>query len=487
MKKASLANLMSSSKSKEEEKSRLHSILLLLSVCTGAFLSHFSAGFVNIALTDIAIDFSAGLTVTQWIVNGYLLAIMLFLPLMGKLADQFGKKRIHNLGYLLFAAGACACAISPSIPVLIVARVVQGSGAAMLQAVNMAIVTDAYPKEHRGKALGIISTSVGIGALLGPSVGGFLIEFSSWHLLFWAVVPISIGAFLLAQKFIPADRTFQHSTFDTVGSILFGIAIVLFVFVLNTIGEGELPSYLFAFIIISIGSFIGFFRHSRKVQNPFIEPSIFSSPMVKAGGLILMVSYCATFASTVILPFYLRGVLGFSADQSGLLLMCYPLFLAVFGPISGSLSDRYGGAKVVVLGVGLLCFTMLGLSFLSAETSLITLLVLFSLLGFAMGILTSPNYSIMMFYVPIQFLGMMSSTIALLRNIGMVLGTALAITFMNAWLEGPITDWMQDPASGESDEAMLGFHYLFLLLFTLLVITGLYFLFWVFRKSKEDK
>lgn len=199
-----------------------------------------------------------------------------------------------------------------------------------------------------------------------------------------------------------------------------------------------------------------------------------------------MASYCAAFASTVILPFYLRGVLGFSAEQSGLLLMCYPLFLAVLGPISGSLSDKFGGAKVVVVGLGLLCITMLGLSILSPGTSLSTLIILLSLLGFSMGILTSPNYSIMMLYVPLQYLGMMSSTIALLRNIGMVIGTALAITFMNTWLDGTITDWMNDTRRSEFEAVMLGFHYLFLLLFILLVLIGIYFLYSVFRRKERD-
>lgn len=483
-------NKMSYMKARDETKAvdkKYQSILLLISVCTGAFLSHFSAGFVNIALTDISIDFSAKLSVTQWIVNGYLLSIMLFLPLVGKLADQFGKKRIHNIGYLIFAVGACGSALSPSIPILIIARVIQGSGAAMLQAVNMAIVTDAYPEKHRGKALGIISTSVGIGALLGPSVGGFFIEAFSWHMLFWTVVPISIGAYFMAQKFIPKDRTFQDSRFDYKGSIYFGVGIVSFVFVLNSIGEGVIKIYLLVIACVSVAGFLFFFFHSKKEEHPFIQPSIFSSPIVKAGGLILMISYCAAFASTVILPFYLRGVLGFSADQSGLLLMCYPLFLAVLGPISGSLSDRFGGVKVVVIGLGLLCITMLGLSFLSPGTSLTTLIVLLSLLGLSMGILTSPNYSIMMLYVPLQYLGMMSSTIALLRNIGMVIGTALAITFMNTWLDGTITDWMNDTRRSEFEAVMLGFHYLFLLLFVLLVLIGIYFLYSVFRGKKDEK
>ena len=122
----------------------------------------------------------------------------------------------------------------------------------------------------------------------------------------------------------------------------------------------------------------------------------------------------------------------------------------------------------------------------SDQASLPILIALLCLLGFSMGILTSPNYSIMMLYVPLQFLGMMSSTIALLRNIGMVIGTALAITFMNMWLDGTITDWMNDTRRSDFEAVMLGFHYLFLLLFVLLVLIAIYFVYSVWRKKKEE-
>jgi len=475
MKKSDVINGMPADRLKEgigEQKAQ--SILLLVSVCAGAFLSHFSAGFVNIALTDISLYFSSSLTLTQWIVNGYLLSIMLFLPFMGKMADQYGKKKIHNLGYLIFAAGAGGSALSSSMPLLIACRIVQGMGAAMLQAVNMAIVTDAYPKKHRGKALGIISTSVGFGALLGPSVGGILIDAFSWQALFWTIIPISLAAFVLAQKFIPSDRQFHSSSFDYIGSVLFGISIISFVYVLNRIGEGTVQIFFFAIIFVSVLAFCVFLYRSKRVESPFIEPRIFSSLMVRAGGIILMISYGATFAAMVSLPFYLRGVLDYSADYSGLLLMCYPLLLAVFGPISGSLSDRLGSIKMTFIGLFCLSISMFSLVFLSESTSLPMLISLLCFLGVAMGTLTSPNYSIMMFYVPLQYLGMMSSTIALLRNIGMVLGTAVSITFINSWLDSSVEEWMKTSHSN-SEQIMTGFHYLFLVLGIAILAAMVYF------------
>jgi EmrB/QacA subfamily drug resistance transporter len=411
---------------------------------------------------------------------------MLFLPFMGKIADQYSKKKIHNLGYLIFAAGAGGSALSTSIPLLIVCRIVQGMGAAMLQSVNMAIVTDAYPKKHRGKALGIISTSVGFGALLGPSVGGILIDSFSWQILFWAIIPISLLAFGLAQKFIHLDKKFHKSTFDYIGSILFGVSIVSFVYVLNRIGEGTVQPLFFAIILVGILSFCAFLYRSRRVEEPFIEPRIFSSLMVRAGGMILTISYGATFAAMVSLPFYLRGVLHYSADYSGLLLMCYPLLLALFGPISGSLSDRFGSVKIVFIGLFCLSISMFSLSLLSENTPLPILIALFCFLGMSMGILTSPNYSIMMFYVPLQYLGMMSSTIALLRNIGMVLGTAISITFMNSWLDTSLEDWLKT-SQEESAQVMIGFHYLFLVLGILTLFAMIYFFRSMWKSAAAEK
>ncbi|GKU83447.1 MFS transporter [Niallia sp. NCCP-28] len=486
MKKTNVVHGVSTAGVNRMNKQKTHSILLLVSVCAGAFLSHFSAGFVNIALTDISLYFSSSLSLTQWIVNGYLLSIMLFLPFMGKVADQYGKKKIHNLGYLIFAVGAGASALSTSIQLLIIGRVVQGFGAAMLQAVNMAIVTDAYPEKHRGRALGIISTSVGFGALLGPSVGGLLIEAFSWHILFWIIVPFSLSAFVLAQKYIPLDKQFYKSSFDYIGSMLFAVSIVTFVYVLNSIGEGAATPVLFAILIISVIVFWGFMHRSRRVDYPFIDPGIFSSLMVRSGGVILTISYAATFAAMVSLPFYLRGVLHYSAEYSGLLLMCYPLFLALFGPISGSLSDRFGSIKIVFIGLFCLSISMFTLSLLSQNTTLPILIVLFCFLGFSMGILTSPNYSIMMFYVPLQYLGMMSSTIALLRNIGMILGTAVSITFMNSWLDHSLEGWMKNPKEG-SAEVMTGFHYLFLLLGALTVLAGVYFFRCMWKSAESER
>ncbi|WP_052126075.1 MFS transporter [Ureibacillus massiliensis] len=439
-------------------------LLILISVLPGSFLSHFSAGLVNVALPDLSIVFQVSLSFSQWVVTGYLLAVMLFLPIMGKVADMIGKKKIHYAGYVVFGVGVILSAVSPTLYFLLVARVLQGIGAAMLQAVNMAIITENYPKEKRGKALGLIGASVGVGGLLGPPAGGILIHWFSWDVLFWIQIPLVLLAFVLSIYFVPNDVGTKKNSFDVVGAFLFGVGIISIVYVLNQIGEGITDSTYLLIGAIGIISLILFSFWVKKFPEPFINMTMFSHPFIRTGLIIIVFSFMATFSTMVVIPFYLRGVLELSSTLTGVLLMSYPLLLALIGPISGALSDKIGSFKVVIIGMVLMIFSLIGLGTLSTTSSLFTVSVFLCLLGVSMGILTSPNYNLVMSHLPLSETGSMGGNIALFRNLGMTLGTALGVTFMNFFANGSITKWMTSTNKENTDLVMIGFHSLFLLL-----------------------
>ncbi|RKQ33534.1 MFS transporter [Oceanobacillus halophilus] len=470
------------------ERKKIAPVFILLSVLPGTFLSHFSAGLVNIALPNLSIYFEASVGAVQWIVTGYLLMVMLFLPIMGNLADKLGKKHIHNLGYLIFGCGIVLSALSTSLGFLIASRLLQGIGAAMLQATNMAIITENYSEEKRGRALGIISTAVGVGAMLGPSAGGLIINWFSWQMLFYIQVPIIIVSVLMAIKFIPNDKKEkQTSSLDYVGAALFGITVPSIIFVLNQIGEGQMNNTLLYIGVIGVVSFILFMVWTKKRENPFINRKLFSPPMVKAGSVIIVVSYMATFAAMVVVPFYLQGILGVSPSVSGFLLMSYPLLLAIFGPISGMLSDRLGSYLVVMVGLMFMLGALICLSLLSASSSLATVAIFLCFLGIAMGVLTSPNYNLIIDYVSIRYLGIITSTIALLRNFGMAIGTAIGVTFMNGFVDGSMTEWMMTGKEREISHVMTGFKSFFAFMALLTALTSLYLVIKEYRLQKAEK
>jgi MFS family permease len=182
---------------------RLNSRLFLTAIGTGAFLSHFTAGVVTVSLPELTRAFQASIEQTQWITTGYLLVIAVLLPIMGKLGDRYGHRRVHNAGYLLFAISSVLIALSPTLGAILVTRAVQAVGASMFQATNIALITLLMPKEQLGRALGLISTAVALGGMSGPVVGGIISQWLSWQWLFLIHVPVSAIATYLANRHIP--------------------------------------------------------------------------------------------------------------------------------------------------------------------------------------------------------------------------------------------------------------------------------------------
>lgn len=176
---------------------------MMAAICMGAFISHFTAGIVNVSLPFIVDYFQTELGKGLWITTGYLLVITALLPVMGKLGDRYGFRRIHNLGFVIFTVGSILVAFSPNLPILLTLRVIQGVGAAMFQATNIALITIHIPKEQRGRALGILSTAVALGGMTGPIAGGLIAEWLSWKWLFLIHVPVAIVATIMAYRYIP--------------------------------------------------------------------------------------------------------------------------------------------------------------------------------------------------------------------------------------------------------------------------------------------
>ncbi len=452
--------------------------MLLFTVCLGALLSHLSVGIVNVALPDMAVQLDSPVSSVQWVISAYLLAVTASLPIMGKLADRFNKRLVHNNGYWVFGAGALLSALAPSLPLLVSSRVLQGVGAAMFQATNLAIISAVYPEERRGRALGFVSTAVAVGAMLGPAMGGLIIEWLPWHALFWVQVPIAAAIFLMAQRFVPLMQPGQTKRLDLVGALFFVSASTGLVAGLSMGSEQGWDSWLTltAFVVALLG--IGWFSFwTKRTEDPFIDVAMFGDPMVRVGISISLVSFTAAFAALATLPFYLRGMLDASPAITGLTLMAYPLLLSLLGPVGGALSDRFGSFAIILGGLIVMVSSLLGLSSLSGSWSVYHAGAWLALLGASMGTITAPNYNLLMSQVPKTSLATMTSLIALARNLGMVLGTAVGLSLIANWIPGNLEIWMSNEPSATGDGAgsvLLGFRAAFWFPAALAVAAGYY-------------
>ncbi|SDG01163.1 drug resistance transporter, EmrB/QacA subfamily [Fontibacillus panacisegetis] len=440
-------------------------------ICTGAFLSNLSAGMFNIALVDIARDYEVPIALAQWVVTAYLLVISVLLPIMGRLGDTFGRRTVHNIGYFSFALGALCCAFAPSLGWLIAFRVLQAIGASMYQATNMALIVSVFPPEKRGKALGLISTFVAAGSMVGPSLGGLLIQWFSWRTNFWLLAGIAAIAWVSAQRLIPKDKPEASRYIDVAGAALFAASLTGLVTAVNlgSLWGWQSPAVILLLLLFasSAAGFAAWCLSSRwngehtagMRPAPFIELKLFIDAGMNTGILITVVTYMAAFSSQLVLPVFLRGEMGISPAMAGFIMMGYPLALIIVSPIFGSWSDRLGSVPLLATGLLMMGGVLAALGFLNPSYPLFLLIVLIVLLGVSMGMVTSPNNSLVMGRVESEHLGLISSLLALSRNLGMMFGTAAG----GALLVGG--------TGGGVSASLVGFRAVFIICLTLVVFS----------------
>lgn len=452
-------------------------------ICLGAFLSNLSAGMFNIALVDIAGEFRVTLQSTQWVVTAYLLVISVCLPLMGRLGDLAGRTRIHNTGYFIFMLGALACVFSPSLAWLIPFRILQGLGASMYQATNMALIVSIFPQNQRGRALGLMSTFVAAGSMVGPSLGGVLIQWFSWRTSFAMLAAVSAAAWVLAQRLIPREEPRRASRLDLTGAAMFAAALTGLVAALNlagTSGFGSPPVVAAVAVFgVGLGLFIwwclparwGSAAAPRRIREPFIPLGLFQNAGVNSGIFITIATYMAAFSAQLVLPVFLRQELGLSPAAAGLLLMAYPAALILSAPVFGRMSDKHGIMPILSAGLQLMIGTLAVLGFLSAAYPTVLLASLIILLGISMGMITSPNNSLVMQETPREHLGVISSILALSRNLGMMFGTVAGSGLLAAGAPAVSGTGAVSAAAAAAGGSLRGYHAVFALCAALVAVS----------------
>ena len=407
---------------------------VLATVAIGTFMSTLDGSIVNVALPTISNQLNSNLSTLQWVVTAYLLTITSLLPVFGRLADLVGRKKVFGLGFLVFIFGSALCGLAQNIWFLVGARVIQAVGAAMLMSNSAAIITSIFPPKERGKALGLTGTVVALGSLTGPALGGILIDFASWRSIFYINVPIGLIGFAAVLLILPNDvPSKEKESFDFLGASTFTVGMLL---VLLGITNGEdwgwssFPVLLS--LVLGMSSLLLFVLTERKVKHPIIHLSLFRNRPFLIGNLSGGLSFVAMFANNMILPFYLQGILNYRPAQVGLLLMVFPIVMAIVAPISGHASDKFGPivlttSGLVITGLGLFYF-----STLSATTSFSYILPGPMLMGLGAGMFQSPNNSSVMSSVPPQKLGIAGGINSLVRNLGMVIGIAWSVSLFEA-------------------------------------------------------
>jgi len=456
--------------------------MVLSNTTFGQLMSGLDANIIIVALPVIGRELP-GVSALDliWVVIGYQLVISSVLVNFGRLGDIFGRVRLYRFGFVFFTIGSALCSLSQSGQQLVAFRFVQGGGAALLTANATAIITDTFPANERGRALGTNQVAVASGSVLGLVVGGVLTSTIGWRSIFWVNVPIGVIAIVWSQFHLKEiGRISRGQEIDLPGNVTFLVALTTILagatfYALNVIGE-----QLFAILlIVSLVFFALFVYVERNVRDPMLSLELFRRASFTLGNSSVFLNTLARGTILLVLTFYLQGPsMKFDPLLAGLFITPNAASIVLLGPLSGWLSDRHGPRLFTTLGSVLSGIGCLMLAQLGPTASFPEIAVPLVLNGAGIGMFSSPNRASVMNAVPTEQRGVASGAYMTSMYVGNTLSRGLAFLMMGLVLPASI---LQAIFSGSSQAAgaeavglfVSSIHFVFYVSSALLLVTAL--------------
>lgn len=402
---------------------------IVLSVAViGVLMSAIDSTIVVLALPTIDSSLNTTPINSVWIIMGYILVITVISTQVGKLGDNFGRARMFNLGFLVFIIGSALCGFALDIYQLILFRVLQGMGGALISSNSGAIISDYFDRHERGRAFGYTAVGWNVGAILGVILGGLLADFD-WRLIFLINVPIGILILPIAFLKVKDIVARVNEKLDIIGSVLLGISLFAISYMsVNIIGNG-IDTLSILLFVISIVFAIFFILWEYQSKVPILDLSLFKNKIFAFSVLAAMLQFTASFAVLFLLTIYLQGALGFDPLTASLYLLPGYVLGAILAPPMGRLSDKYGArilatAGLILTGIGYILY----IGFLWETSPAIYVSIITILTGMGSAMFFPSNSSAIMAHAPQGKYGMASGTTRMLNNVGMVLSFAIALS-----------------------------------------------------------
>ncbi len=397
--------------------------IALAVVCLGSALSPLTMAAVSVAIPSLADALQADAVLVSWLPTAFLLSNVALLLPFGKLADNYGRKRIYALGLATNACGSLGAFFSPTIEWILFFRFIQGAGSAMIFGTGMAIITSVFPARERGLPLGLNTASVYIGLTIAPALGGLVTEAFGWRFVFLLPVPFAAGLLTVIYFFLKTDwRKERHSSFDWLGTTIFTAWTLSLV-----IGLTGLPAWPNVMMLgISVLLLVVFIKHQASSPEPLIRVQLFKESRVFSFSLAsASLMYSATYPLSFLLSLYLQYIRGLSPVQSGQLLMLQAFAMAILAPFSGKLSDSVQPRIISTLGCLAVAVGYILLSQLGFDTPIFYISAALCCIGIGFGLFSAPNNNAVMSSIHHDDLGAASATVSLARASGNLIGISL--------------------------------------------------------------
>lgn len=447
------------------KNNEVNKTVLMAVTMTSNFLNPLMGAAVNVALPKISEDFSLDAVSMSWVTMAFLLASAVFLVPLGKIGDMWGRKKMFLYGNIFFTIATFMCALSFSGSFLILSRLLQGVGSAMMFSTSMAIVISAFPPQERGKVIGLNVSAVYVGLSAAPILGGILTETLGWSSLFYInAIASLIITFVIIFKIKAEWVEAKNEKFDWLGTLIYMPSMTALMY-----GFSKLPTTPAIFFTVSgiIGIIVFVFV---ELKNPFPVLNMklfFKNKIFASSNLSALINYAATFAVSFVLSLYLQYAKHLTPKEAGLVLITQPILMALVAIYSGRLSDKINPRWLASSGMTLSVFGLLMLAFIEKDSSQVFIISALAILGVGFGLFSSPNTNMAMSSVEKKFYGVASATLGTMRTTGMVFSMAIASLSVHIFVG-------EEKINDSNIDSFIQSSQIIFIVFTLLCIIGVF-------------
>ena len=451
--------------------------LILVNVLIMTLMVCIDMSIVGVALPVMAKELGVGMGDVQWVNTGYLLVSCAGILIGGRLGDIYGKVRVFMCGVALFTVGSLMCGIAPTLEICILGRAVQGLGAAAAFSNNQGIITETFPTNERGHALGWIATAASLGALIGPTLGGFILTIASWGGIFLVNVPFGIVLFTMGLKILPNRKPAHPGKLDKPGSVLLFCSLMLVVSAVTELQQSS-AAIVWAQLVLGLVLLAGFVLVERRSADPVFPLSILRNKTLLINMFTMFALFFVIGGQSMVLPFYFQDARGMTAGESGLFMTVIPIITGTVGPVAGALSDRIGCYWPTCAGLALACIGEVGVSLWGIDSPIAQVIVTLVVYGMGSGMFNAPNNSLIMGSARREELGVVGGFAAFARTFGQTAGLTVATSVLYSNMSAQMGMQVTDYVTGRPDVFLNAMTFVFL---TMAAVVGLGFVCTVVR------
>ena len=400
--------------------------LVVVAVMSGAFLVVLDTTVVNVALPKIMAAFGVNVDKIEWIVTAYMIAMAILMPSVGWLSARIGNKTLFIVSLIIFTASSCLSGAAWNVDALIVFRIFQGVGAGALMPIAMVIIFEAFPPEERGLAMGVYGIGATFGPAIGPTLGGYMTDQFSWHLIFYINIPIGLIGIVLAAIILPPDKHKKEMHFDILGFFTMAVFLGSLLAALSQgQREGWSSFYILTLFTIAAVGLVTFLWAERVAKEPFIDLSVYKTFAHTMATLVFIIQGFGLYGSTFLIPLYFESMLDYTALQAGLLMLPMALVVAIVLPLAGRMADRMDGRIPITFGVLFSALSLYWMASVDLRTSDTTAYLMLMVRGLGIGFIFPPLMNLALKCLPPEKTAVGSGLMNVSRQIGGAFGVAI--------------------------------------------------------------